>query len=92
MALGRDQSDELSVTMEAYLLNEMDHPLVENQIDCTIRVFQLFGSWIMQSYTSQKYRAAIHFYILYLNTILSVISLIGVALIQHEKCYTSWEV
>ena len=56
-----------TVTMDAYFLKI-------GLTDCTIRVFQLFGVWIVYSGRPWKYRAANHFPIVYFKHYFSVIT------------------
>ena len=46
------------VMIEVYLLILLK---ILGETDCTIRVFLLFGAWIMYSRTPQKYRATSHY-------------------------------
>ena len=57
MTSGHDQSNELNV------LDGDDGSVLPDYLDgliiATIKVFWLFGAWIMHGHTPQKYRAAI---------------------------------
>ena len=96
MASGPNQSNELSVTwclmMKAYLLILFK---MFRRTNCTISVFQMFGTRIMHSYTPLKYVSSCY------NIFISFCikfkhffqwSLTGIAFIWHEKYYSSFPI
>ena len=90
MLSGPDQSNESS------LLNGDDESLsaqilkIFGRIDCTIRVYLLFGAWIMHSYTPQSMELVAIFisYCIKFKCYFSVITNQGS--IKRAKCYTGY--